>query len=126
MADKTGKVIQIIGPVVDVRFPPEALPEIRDAVEVFVEYGEEKRRIVLEVAQDLGNDTVRCVAMSSTDGLRRGAEVTDTGEPISVPVGPKVLGRLLNVLGEAIDELGPVETDQRLPIHRPAPSFEDQ
>src|SRR5574340_1133263 len=126
MAEKIGKVVQIIGPVVDIRFPAESLPEIRDAVEVFVEHGEEKRKVVLDVAQDLGNDTVRCVAMSSTDGLRRGAEVVDTGAAISVPVGPKVLGRLFNVLGEAIDELGPVETDQRLPIHRPAPSFEDQ
>jgi F-type H+-transporting ATPase subunit beta len=126
MADRIGKVVQVIGPVVDVRFPPDALPEIRDAVELYVEHGEEKRKVVLEVTQDLGNDTVRCVAMSSTDGLRRGTQVTDTGAPISVPVGPEVLGRLLNVLGEAIDELGPVETDQRLPIHRPAPSFEDQ
>ena len=126
MAEKSGKVVQVIGPVVDVRFPPDALPEIRDVVEVFVEHGGEKRKIVLEVAQDLGNDTVRCVAMSSTDGLARGTGAIDTGAPISVPVGPQVLGRLLNVLGEPIDELGGVEAEQRFPIHRPAPSFEDQ
>jgi F-type H+-transporting ATPase subunit beta len=126
MAEKQGKVIQVIGPVVDVRFPPEALPEIRHAIEVVVEHAGESRTIVLEVAQDLGNDTVRCVAMSSTDGLARGAAAVDTGAPISVPVGPKVLGRLLNVLGDPIDELGPVESDMRMPIHRPAPSFEEQ
>ncbi len=126
MAEKHGEVIQVIGAVVDVRFPPDALPEIRHAVEVTLQHGGESRKIVLEVSQDLGNDTVRCVAMSSTDGLARGATAIDTGAPITVPVGPKVLGRLFNVLGDPIDELGPVEAETRMPIHRPAPSFEEQ
>ena len=126
MAEKHGEVIQVIGAVVDVRFPPDALPEIRHAVEVTVQHGGESRKIVLEVSQDLGNDTVRCVAMSSTDGLARGTTAIDTGAPISVPVGPKVLGRLFNVLGDPIDELGPVEAEMRMPIHRPAPTFEEQ
>ena len=121
-----GKVIQVIGPVVDVRFPAEALPEMRDAIEITLQQGEQSRKLVLEVAQDLGNDTVRCVAMASTDGLARGTLAIDTHAPIRVPVGPKVLGRLLNVLGEPIDGLGPVEAEDYLPIHRPAPSFEDQ
>ncbi|MGD0113239.1 MAG: F0F1 ATP synthase subunit beta, partial [Armatimonadota bacterium] len=126
MAEKHGEVIQVIGAVVDVRFPPDALPEIRHAVEVTLQHGGESRKIVLEVSQDLGNDTVRCVAMSSTDGLARGATAIDTGAPITVPVGPKVLGRLFNVLGDPIDELGPVEAETRMPIHRPAPTFEEQ
>jgi F-type H+-transporting ATPase subunit beta len=126
MADKHGEVIQVIGAVVDVRFPPDALPEIRHAIEVTLKHGDESRTIVLEVSQDLGNDTVRCVAMSSTDGLARGTVAIDTGGPISVPVGQNVLGRLFNVLGDPIDELGPVEADTRMPIHRPAPSFEEQ
>jgi len=121
-----GRVIQVIGPVVDVRFPAEALPEMRDAIEITLQQGEQSRKLVLEVAQDLGNDTVRCVAMASTDGLARGTLAIDTHAPIRVPVGPKVLGRLLNVLGEPIDGLGPVEAEDYLPIHRPAPSFEDQ
>jgi len=121
-----GKVIQVIGPVVDVRFPAEALPEMRDAIEITLQQGEQSRKLVLEVAQDLGNDTVRCVAMASTDGLARGTPAIDTHAPIRVPVGPKVLGRLLNVLGEPIDGLGPVEAEDYLPIHRPAPSFEEQ
>jgi F-type H+-transporting ATPase subunit beta len=121
-----GRVIQVIGPVVDVRFPAEALPEMRDAIEITLQQGEQSRKLVLEVAQDLGNDTVRCVAMASTDGLARGTPAIDTHAPIRVPVGPKVLGRLLNVLGEPIDGLGPVEAEDYLPIHRPAPSFEDQ
>jgi F-type H+-transporting ATPase subunit beta len=121
-----GKVIQVIGPVVDVRFPAEALPEIRDAVEIDLSHGEDSRKLVLEVAQHLGNETVRCVAMAPTEGLKRGTSAGNTGQPIKAPVGPKVLGRLFNVLGEAIDGLGPVEAVDQLPIHRPAPSFEDQ
>jgi len=121
-----GKVTQVIGPVVDVRFPAEALPEIRDAVEIEMAHGEESRRLVLEVAQHLGNETVRCIAMEPTEGLVRDMVARDTGGPIEIPVGPKVLGRLFNVLGEPIDNLGPVETSDRLAIHRPAPSFEDQ
>ncbi len=121
-----GKVVQVIGPVVDIRFPAEQLPKIRDAVEMEVAHGEESRRLVLEVAQHLGNETVRCVAMAPTEGLVRGMTAKATGRPITVPVGVKCLGRLFNVLGEPIDELGPVDASLEYPIHRPAPSFEDQ
>jgi len=121
-----GKVVQVIGPVVDIRFPPEALPGIRDAIEVMIGHQGQSRRLVLEVAQHLGNDTVRTIALAPTEGLVRGAAARATGGPINVPVGPAVLGRLFNVLGEPIDELGPVEATDHYPIHRPAPSFEDQ
>jgi F-type H+-transporting ATPase subunit beta len=121
-----GKVVQVIGPVVDIRFPPEALPGIQDAIEVMIGHQGQSRRLVLEVAQHLGNDTVRTIALAPTEGLVRGAAARATGGPINVPVGPAVLGRLFNVLGEPIDELGPVEATDHYPIHRPAPSFEDQ
>jgi F-type H+-transporting ATPase subunit beta len=121
-----GHVVQVIGPVVDVRFPPDRLPEIRDAVEVEVSGGDEGHTIVLEVAQHLGNETVRCVAMAPTEGLVRGATASSLGEPISVPVGVGVLGRLFNVLGKPIDGLGEVAATDRYPIHRSAPRFEDQ
>jgi F-type H+-transporting ATPase subunit beta len=121
-----GTVIQVIGPVVDVRFPAGELPEIREALEVQLDQGGHNRRLVLEVAQHLGNETLRCVAMAPTDGLPRGHPVQSTGAPISVPVGPDALGRLFNVLGEPIDNLGPVKAADRFPIHRPAPSFSDQ
>ena len=119
-----GQVVQVIGPVVDCKFPPEALPEIYNAVKIV----DESRNISLtaEVAQMLGNDIVRCVAMASTDGLVRGMKAYDTGGPITVPVGKETLGRVFNLLGEPIDHLGPVETEKRYPIHRPAPSFEEQ
>lgn len=119
-----GEVVQIIGPVVDVRFPPENLSPIRNAIRI----KDKKRNIDLmaEVAQHIGNDTVRCVALASTDGLVRGMEVIDTGGPISVPVGPEVLGRIFNVLGEPIDNMGEVKTKERYPIHRLPPSFEDR
>ncbi len=127
MAKKTnrpnGTVVQVLGPVVDVRFPPDELPEIYFALEVVPEGGEP---LTLEVQQHLGNDWVRTVAMSSTDGLRRGMEVTNTGSAIMVPVGPETLGRILNVTGDPIDQAGPVEAKVEYPIHRPAPSFEDQ
>ncbi|MCJ7822414.1 MAG: F0F1 ATP synthase subunit beta, partial [Armatimonadetes bacterium] len=122
----TGEVIQVIGAIVDIRFPVDALPEIRDAIEATIGHGDESRRLVLEVALHLGNETVRCVAMAPTEGMVRGMAATSTGKPITVPVGPKVLGRLLNVLGEPIDGLGEVEATDYFPIHRPAPSFEDQ
>jgi len=121
---KKGEVVQIIGPVVDVRFPQGNLSPIRNAIKI-----EDKRRnisIVAEVAQHIGNDTARCVALAPTDGLVRGMEVTDTGGPISVPVGPEVLGRIFNLLGEPLDTLGEVKAKERYPIHRPAPSFEDR
>jgi len=121
-----GKVIQVIGPVVDIRFPADALPEMRDALEIDMSHGEERRTLVLEVSQHLGNETVRAIALAPTEGLVRDMPARNTGSPIQVPVGPGVLGRLFNVLGEPIDDLGPVEAVDHLPIHRPAPSFEDQ
>ena len=121
-----GKVVEVIGPVVDIRFPAQELPQIREAIEIALSHGERQERIVLEVAQHLGNETVRCVALAPTEGLRRGAPALSTGAPITIPVGPKVLGRLFNVLGQPIDGLGPVEAVDHFPIHRPAPSFEDQ
>ena len=116
-----GRVTQVLGAVVDVQFDGE-LPFIQNALTTKID----DRTLVLEVAQELGERTVRCIAMDSTDGLVRGREVTDTGAPISVPVGPETLGRILNVIGEPIDERGPIETKQRFPIHREAPSFEEQ
>jgi F-type H+-transporting ATPase subunit beta len=121
---KKGEVVQIIGPVVDVRFPPGELAPIRNALKI-----EDKKRkisLIAEVAQHIGNDTVRCVALAPTDGMVRGIEVTDTGEPISVPVGKEVLGRIFNLLGEPLDGLGDVKAKKRLPIHRPPPSFEER
>jgi len=121
-----GKVVEVIGPVVDIRFPVQELPEIREAIEMALSHGERQERIVLEVAQHLGNETVRCVALAPTEGMKRGMPARSTGAPITIPVGPKVLGRLFNVLGQPIDGLGPVEAADHFPIHRPAPSFEDQ
>ena len=123
-----GQVVQIAGAVVDVAFPEGALPEIYSALEVVRDdnNGGETETLVLETQQDLGNGWVRCVAMGSTEGLKRGLKVVDTGGPITVPVGLATLGRMFNVLGEPIDNGGPVEAKERLPIHRPAPSFEDQ
>lgn len=117
-----GKVSQVIGVVVDVNFPDE-LPEIYSAVETKMSNG---NTLVLEVQQHLGSNMVRAVAMSTTDGLERGAEVTDTGAPISVPVGPETLGRMYNVTGDPIDNKGDSKTKKKYPIHRPAPSFKDQ
>src|SRR5687767_4828294 len=126
----TGKVIQVIGPVVDVEFPPGQLPNIYNAIKVNQEEnmaaGKPAVRLTLEVAQHLGENRVRGVAMSSTDGLTRGMDVQDTGAPISVPVGRETLGRLMNVLGEPVDEKGPIKTKKTYSIHRPAPSLEDQ
>ena len=126
----TGKVVQVIGAVVDCEFPAEQLPAVFNALEIKQSTtngaGDEPSNLVLEVEQHLGNNWVRCVAMDSTDGLGRGAEVVDTGSPITVPVGPPTLGRIFNVLGDVIDEGDPVTVEQRYPIHRPPPSFEDQ
>src|ERR1700676_2837495 len=116
-----GRVTQVLGAVVDVQFPGE-LPFIQNALRCKID----DRTLVLEVAQELGERTVRCIAMDSTDGMVRGQEVTDTGSPIMVPVGPGTLGRILNVIGEPIDEQGPVVAVRQSPIHRDAPSFEDQ
>jgi F-type H+-transporting ATPase subunit beta len=118
-----GYVQQVLGGVVDVAFPPDQLPEIFDAVEIERE-GQDS--LVLEVQQHLGDDVVRTVAMDTTDGLRRGDVVKGTGAPIKVPVGPPSLGRIFNVLGRPVDNLGPVDTDVYYPIHRSAPEFKDQ
>jgi F-type H+-transporting ATPase subunit beta len=121
-----GKIVQVIGPVVDVEFPGQ-LPGIYNALTVEFEVpGEGKLKRVLEVEQHLGDGWVRTVAMSSTEGLKRGYEVLDTGGPISVPVGDGVMGRVLNVTGDPVDERGPVHSDKRYPIHRPAPTLTDQ
>jgi F-type H+-transporting ATPase subunit beta len=120
-SNNTGRVTQIMGAVVDVQFDG-ALPFIQNALETKV--GD--RRLVLEVAQEVGEHTVRCIAMDSTDGMVRGQQVTDTGAPIAVPVGPGVLGRILNVIGEPIDERGEIPAAAHAPIHRAAPSFEEQ
>jgi F-type H+-transporting ATPase subunit beta len=121
---KTGEVVQVIGPVVDVKFTGSEVPSIYNALKLQIPA--ENIDITLEVAQHLGDQTVRAVAMSSTDGLRRGMTVTDTGSAISVPVGRGVLGRVLNVLGEPVDELGPVKHEKRYPIHRSAPPLVEQ
>ena len=121
MSKKVGNITQIIGPVVDVQFK-DNLPNILDALTV----EKDGEKIVLEVAQHLGENTVRSIAMSATDGLVRGQQVTDTAKPISVPVGPETLGRILNVVGEPVDERGPVKTKKSYPIHRPAPTFVEQ
>ncbi|MDD1651273.1 MAG: F0F1 ATP synthase subunit beta [Methylococcaceae bacterium] len=116
----SGKIVQIIGAVVDVEFPRESLPKVYDALRV------EAANLVLEVQQQLGDGVVRTIAMGSTDGLKRGLAVDNTGAAISVPVGKKTLGRIMNVLGEPIDEKGPIGEEARWGIHRKAPSFEDQ
>jgi F-type H+-transporting ATPase subunit beta len=120
----TGTISQVIGAVIDVRFPEGQIPAIMNALRV--EDEERGIDLVLEVQTHLGEDTVRCIAMSSTDGLIRGMAVEDLGQPISVPVGERTLGRILNVVGEPVDHLGPVDADERWPIHRLAPSFEAQ
>jgi len=116
----SGKIVQVIGAVVDVEFPRDAMPNIYDALMV------EGANLTLEVQQQLGDGIVRTIAMGSSDGLQRGKAVNDTGAPISVPVGTKTLGRIMDVLGNPIDELGPVGEQERWPIHRKAPSYEDQ
>jgi len=121
-----GKIIQIIGPVLDIDFSGGSLPSINNAIEIKRKTNEGNEEVlVTEVQQHLGESRVRTVAMDSTDGLVRGMEAVDTGIPISIPVGPEVLGRLINVTGGTIDGLGPINTDLRYPIHRPAPLFKD-
>ena len=123
-----GRVVQVIGPVLDVEFDPEEMPEILNAIEL-QDPGEETGvpvDLVAEVAQHLGENQVRCVSMSPTDGVVRGMEAVDTGKPIAVPVGRKTLGRILNVIGEPVDNLGPLEAEERWPIHRDAPELEEQ
>ena len=125
----TGRIIQVVGPVIDVEFSPKHMPAILNALHIdgTTDEGKVKIHLTAEVMQHIGNNTVRAVAMSSTDGLVRGMEVVDTGAPISVPVGPGVLGRIFNVLGETVDhDDTPVEAADYWPIHRPAPSFDQQ
>ena len=119
----TGKVTQIIGAVLDIRFAEGELPEINEAIEITRKNGEV---LVAEVAQHLGDDTVRCIALGPTDGLVRNMEAVATGAPISVPVGEETLGRMFNVLGEPIDEQPAPKTAEKMPIHRAAPAFEEQ
>jgi len=122
-----GRIVQVIGPVVDVEFEPGNLPEIYNAIKITNPTINDKEwNLVVEVAQHLGDNTVRCIAMDTTDGLVRGMKVIDTGDAIRVPVGRTTLGRIMNVVGEAVDELGPIESDNFYPIHRPAPSFLEQ
>jgi F-type H+-transporting ATPase subunit beta len=117
-----GKVAQVIGTVVDVEFPPNGLPALFNAVEIPIDGG----KIILEVQDHMGNNWVRCLALSPTDGLQRGAEAIDTGAALKVPVGPTTLGRLFDVMGTPLDNLGEVKGEDNWPIHRPAPSFEEQ
>ena len=122
MAKHKGTVVQVMGPVLDIRFEEDQLPSLLNAIEV----PNGDKTIIAEVAQHIGDNVVRCIAMSSTDGLQRGTEVTDTGAPISVPVGEECLGRVFNLLGQPIDNKPDVATQERWPIHRPAPSYEEQ
>ncbi|MGD2089862.1 MAG: F0F1 ATP synthase subunit beta [Candidatus Aminicenantes bacterium] len=123
-----GKVIEVIGPVVDVEFPEGELPTIYNAVEIVSEGFDvpEPMRITTEVQYHMGENRVRTVSMHPTDGLVRGMKAYDTGSPITIPVGPEVLGRVMNVIGDPVDEKGPITSEKRYPIHRPAPSLEDQ
>ncbi len=122
MAKNKGTVIQVMGPVLDIRFADDQLPQLLNAIEI--PHGE--NTVIAEVAQHIGDNVVRCIAMSSTDGLQRGTEAVDTGAPISVPVGEACLGRVFNLLGQPIDEGAPMPETEHWPIHRPAPSYEEQ
>src|SRR5262245_14068462 len=124
MAENVGKIVQVIGPTVDVEFDPEKLPKILNAIKI--EDASKGIRLTVEAALHIGDNVVRCVAMSSTDGLVRGMPAADTGAPISVPVGEGCLGRIFNLLGDTIDGKGPVNATKRLPIHRPSPAFDEQ
>ncbi|HET6281331.1 MAG TPA: F0F1 ATP synthase subunit beta, partial [Polyangia bacterium] len=122
-----GRIVQVIGPVVDVAFAGGELPEINTALRISnPSINDRQGNLVVEVAQHLGERSVRCIAMDTTDGLVRGMPVVNTGAPIQMPVGKEVLGRILNVVGEPVDERGPVKTAKTLPIHRLAPKFVDQ
>src|SRR6266516_4034101 len=128
MPDNAGHVIQIAGPAVDVQFPASALPPIYEAVRVTSDgfTVPSPINVILEVQQHLGEGRVRCVAMQPTDGMVRGMKAIDQGGPISVPVGRGTLGRVMNVIGEPVDQLGPIEFKERMPIHRLAPAFDEQ
>ena len=124
----TGKIVQVVGAVVDVSFEKGDLPEINTALTVTVPDSEnnQSRNLILETTQHLGERVVRTIAMDSTDGLARGMQVINTGEMITVPVGPEVLGRIINVIGEPVDGGGDIKSAKRYPIHRPAPTYKDQ
>src|SRR5882724_11324021 len=128
MAENIGKVIQISGPTVDVQFAEGHLPPIYQAIQIVSDGFNVPQpiKVILEVQQHLGEGRVRCVAMEATEGMVRGMKAIDTGGPITVPVGRETLGRVLNVIGEPVDQLGPVNTKLRMPIHRPAPAFDEQ
>ncbi len=128
MAEVVGKVIQVMGPVIDVQFESGHVPAIYNAIRVTSEGFDSPVPIdnILEVALHLGSNAVKCIAMQPTDGVVRGMKAIDTGAPISVPVGRETLGRLLNVLGEPVDQAGEVKAKKSYPIHRPAPTLEDQ
>ena len=117
---ETGQVVEIIGAVIDVKFPRESMPKVYDALKV------DESDLTLEVQQQIGDGIVRTIAMGSTDGLKRGLSVNNTGAPINVPVGEKTLGRIMNVLGEPVDNAGEIKTEKTMPIHRPAPTFSEQ
>ena len=124
---QTGKILQVMGPVVDVEFPPGALPEVNTALRTTnASIDDRPDNLVLEVSQHLGENTVRCIAMDGTDGLMRSQVVSNTGAPIMVPVGPGTLGRIMNVIGEPVDERGPIEAEMYMPIHRPPPEYVEQ
>ena len=123
LTEKEGLITQIIGPVIDVEFQSGKLPKIYDALEM---YNNDGQRIIAEVQQHLGENRVRSVAMSSTDGLKRGMKVVNTEKPISIPVGKPILGRILNVLGDPVDNAGDIQSETHLPIHREAPKLTDQ
>ena len=116
----TGKIVQVIGAVVDVEFAKDSIPQVYDALKV------DDANLTLEVQQQLGDGIVRTIAMGSSDGVKRGFDVTNTGAPISVPVGEKTLGRIMNVLGDPVDEAGPINASKTMPIHRKPPSYEEQ
>ena len=120
----SGKVAQVRGPVVDVEFPTDQLPELLSAIRIV----DETRGVdlIVEVAKNRGDNTVRCIAMDSTDGLMRGMPAEDTGGPIQVPVGRPTLGRIYDVIGRPVDDVGPVESDQTMPIHREPPGYAEQ
>ena len=120
MTTATGKIVEIIGAVIDVEFPRDAVPKIYDALRL------ESGELTLEVQQQLGDGIVRTIALGSSEGLRRGLPVINTGKPIEVPVGNQTLGRIINVLGEPIDQAGPINEEMRMPIHREPPSFAEQ
>jgi F-type H+-transporting ATPase subunit beta len=122
VSTNVGSVTQIIGPVLDIEFASGNLPKVYNAIDIKMESGDV---VVCEVQQLLGDNKVRAVSMSSTDGMKRGIEAVDTGAPISVPVGAPTLGRIFNILGQPVDEMGPVDKSETLPIHRSAPAFTD-